>query len=63
MIVVDTNILAHLYIENERTPLAQAVHTKDRSWIVPALWRHEILNILAMHIRFKGVRLADATRV
>ena len=63
MIVVDTNILAHLFIENERTPIAQAVHIKDRHWIAPALWRHEFLNILAMHIRFKGVRLADATRV
>ncbi len=63
MIVVDTNILAYLYFENERTTLAQAVHQKDQDWIAPALWRHEFINILAMNVRFKGLCVDDAVSI
>ncbi|HMP91149.1 MAG TPA: type II toxin-antitoxin system VapC family toxin [Kiritimatiellia bacterium] len=63
MIVVDTNILAYLYFDSERTTLAQAVHQKDQDWIAPALWRHEFINILAMNVRFKRLCVDDAVSI
>jgi len=47
VIVVDTNILAHFYLEGPRTAVARHLKEKDRDWIVPLLWRYEFMNILA----------------
>lgn len=54
MIVVDTNIIAYLLIQSEKTSLAQQVYARDREWIVPALWQHEFLNVLASFVRYGG---------
>ena len=55
MIVVDTNIIAYLFLVGEKTSLAQAARQQDPEWIVPALWKHEFLNVLATYIRRKGI--------
>ena len=34
-------------IEGDKTVLAQGVARKDPNWVVPSLWRHEFLNVLA----------------
>lgn len=47
MIVVDANILAYYFIRGDRTDEAIRLHAADPVWILPALWRHEFLNILA----------------
>ena len=47
MIVVDTNVIAYVLIEGDKTALAQQVAKKDPDWKVPPLWRHEFLNVLA----------------
>jgi predicted nucleic acid-binding protein len=47
MIVVDANILAYYFIQGAKTDQAIRLHQADSVWALPALWRHEFLNILA----------------
>ena len=51
MIVVDTNILAYLYLPGEFTEHAEALLAKEPEWAAPVLWRSEFRNILAGYIR------------
>ncbi len=47
MIVVDTNILAYLYLPGDRTADAGALLEREPDWAAPVLWRIEFRNILA----------------
>ena len=47
MIVVDTNILAYLYLPGDLTQQAEALLAQDADWVAPTLWRSEFRNILA----------------
>lgn len=58
MIVVDTNVISYALISGDKTPLALQVEARDANWRVPALWRHEFLNVLATSTRL-GVLDAD----
>lgn len=51
MIVVDTNILAYLYLPTEHTQKVEALLAKDSEWIAPTLWRSEFRNVLALYLR------------
>ena len=51
MIVVDTNVLAYLYLPGEYTAQAEALLERDPQWAAPVLWRSEFRNILAGYIR------------
>lgn len=51
MIVVDTNVLAYLYLPGEHTAQAEALLERDPQWAAPVLWRSEFRNILAGYIR------------
>lgn len=51
MIVVDTNILAYLYLPGEYTAAAEALLERDPEWAAPVLWRSEFRNILAGYLR------------
>lgn len=51
MIVVDSNILAYLYLPGEFTPAAEALLDSDPDWTAPVLWRSEFRNILAGYLR------------
>lgn len=62
MIVADTNLIVYLFINGDKTPLAQKVLTKDPHWIVPPLWQSEFRNVLAGYIR-RGMKLAQAKRI
>ena len=57
MIVVDTNLLAYLYITGEQTALAEAAVRRDPVWTAPVLWRSEFRNILAGLVRKKTLPL------
>ncbi len=51
MIVVDTNVVAYLYLPTEYTPLAEALLVRDPEWAAPLLWRSELRNVLALYLR------------
>lgn len=51
MIVVDTNVLAYLYLPTEHTTRAEALFERDPDWAAPVLWRSEFRNILAGYLR------------
>lgn len=51
MIVVDTNVIAYLYLPGEHTAKAETLLTRDADWVAPLLWRSEFRNILAGYMR------------
>ena len=61
MIVVDTNILAYLYLPTGRTAGAEALLKVDPEWAAPLLWRSEFRNVLAGYLRRKTLTF-DQTR-
>lgn len=63
MIVVDTNVVAYLYLESEFTARAEAQLKIDPDWAAPVLWRSEFRNILAGAIRRKRLSFDEARRV
>ena len=54
MIVVDTNVIAYLYLSNERSEQVEHLLEKDSEWAAPLLWRSELRNVLALYMR-KGI--------
>jgi predicted nucleic acid-binding protein len=63
VIVVDTNIVAYLYLESEFTARAEAQLRSDPEWAVPLLWRSEFRNILAGAIRRKALGFDEARQI
>ena len=51
MIVVDTNIIAYLFLEGEFSSNAEDLILKDTRWAAPILWRSEFRNVLAHYLR------------
>jgi predicted nucleic acid-binding protein len=51
MIVVDSNVLAYLYLPGEFTAAAEQLLEGDPDWHAPVLWRSEFRNILAGYLR------------
>jgi len=51
MIIVDTNVLAYLYLPGEYTEAAEALLERQPEWAAPLLWRSEFRNILAGYLR------------
>jgi predicted nucleic acid-binding protein len=60
MIVVDSNVLAYLYLPGERTRAAEALLERDPDWAAPILWRSEFRNILAGFVRRKELSFEQA---
>ena len=58
MIVIDTNIIAYLYLPTEYTKKAEDLLLEEPIWAAPVLWRSEFRNILALYIR-KGILAFD----
>jgi len=61
VIVVDSNILAYLYLPGVHTLRAEALLEHDPEWAVPLLWRSEFRNILAGYLRRKALSFEQAT--
>ena len=55
MIVVDTNVLAYIYLPGDHTGSAEALLEHDPDWAAPVLWRSEFRNILAGYLRRKSI--------
>lgn len=56
MIVVDTNVLAYLYLPTEFSANAEALLERDPLWVAPLLWRSEFRNILTGYLRRGSLR-------
>jgi predicted nucleic acid-binding protein len=59
VLAVDTNVLAYLLLEGDRTPQAQALYARDPDWRSEAFLLVEFCNILATYER-RGALGADA---
>lgn len=51
MIVVDTNVIAYLYLQTEFTEQAEQLLEQEPVWASPVLWRSEFRNVLALYLR------------
>lgn len=51
MIVVDSSVLACLYLPGAYTAAAESLLERDADWVVPVLWRNEFRSILAGYMR------------
>ncbi|MSQ20874.1 MAG: PIN domain-containing protein [Betaproteobacteria bacterium] len=63
MIVVDSNVLAYLYLPGEYTAQAEVLLERDSNWAAPILWRSEFRNILAGYMRRKTLTFEEACMV
>jgi predicted nucleic acid-binding protein len=62
VIVVDTNVLVHYWLETTEYAAASALLDDDPHWCAPYLWRSEFQNALAVQIRHANLSL-DRARV
>jgi predicted nucleic acid-binding protein len=60
VIVVDSNIVACLYLPGEHTARAEALLESDPDWAAPVLWRSEFRNILAGCLRRRTLGFEQA---
>jgi len=60
MIVVDSNVIAYLYLPGECTAAAEALLERDPEWAAPVLWRSEFRNILAGYLRRDALTFEQA---
>jgi predicted nucleic acid-binding protein len=51
VIVVDSNVVAYLYLPGEYTADAESLLERYPGWAAPVLWRSELRNILAGYLR------------
>lgn len=63
MIVVDTNVIAYLYLQGDHTENSEKLLQKDPEWAAPLLWRSEFRNVLASYIRKGLIQLNAAVQV
>ncbi len=63
MIVVDSNVVAYLYLPSEHTTKAEALLERDPDWAAPIRWRSEFRNILAGYLRRKTLTFDQACTI
>ncbi|HOC88122.1 MAG TPA: type II toxin-antitoxin system VapC family toxin [bacterium] len=63
MIVVDSQMIAALLLNNEKTDLAREVLRRDDEWIAPLLWRSEFRQLLAYYLRKNVLTLRQASLI
>ena len=61
MIVVDPTIVSYLLLPHATlTDQADRLLARDAAWCAPSLWRSELRNVLATHVRQHGLALEQA---
>lgn len=63
MIVVDTNVIAYLYLPGNHTAKSEALLRRDPDWAAPLLWRSEFRNILSGYLRRGDLTFEQACRL
>lgn len=63
MIVIETPLLAGLYLPMEHTPLSEEIYRKDPVWLAPLLWRSEMLSLVTLYFGRDHIDLAKSTEI
>jgi predicted nucleic acid-binding protein len=63
VIVVDTNVVAYLWLPGPFTAAAESVLAADADWAVPLLWRSEFRSVLTGAVRRRALTLPRATQI
>lgn len=63
MIVVDSNIVAYLYLSGPFASAAERLLEQEPDWAAPLLWRSELRNILALYVRKNVLDFDHAFRI
>lgn len=63
MVLIDTNVLAYLLIEGERTEAAQRLRRSDPDWRSEAFLMVEFTNVLAHYVATRRMTLALAQQL
>jgi predicted nucleic acid-binding protein len=63
VIVVDTNVIAYLYLPGDFTAASEALLEQDPDWAAPVLWRSEFRNVLSGYMRRGLMSAEQAMRV
>ncbi len=63
MLLIDTNVLAYLTIEGDRTPAARRLYERDSDWRSETFILVEYSNILATYIRGRALTLEQGARL
>ncbi len=60
MIAVDTNVVAYLLLGGDLGDASRALLRADRHWVAPRLLLSELRNVMALHMKRRGLALDDA---
>lgn len=63
MIIVDTNVIAYLYLPTDYTPDAEKLLIQEPVWAAPYLWRSELRNVIALFLRKKLVSFEQGVQI
>ena len=63
MIVVDTNVIAYLFIPGQNSADSEALLKKDPIWHAPGLWRSEFRNVLVQYLRRSYISFSQALQI
>jgi predicted nucleic acid-binding protein len=55
VLVVDTNVVAYLLVEGDRTAQAREMWGLDSDWVAPRLLAYELMNVFAMLVRQRAL--------
>ena len=58
--MVDSNVVAYLYLPGEHTAAAEQLLEREPEWAAPVLWRSEFRNILAGYLRRRMLTFEQA---
>jgi predicted nucleic acid-binding protein len=63
VIVADTNLVVYLPISGQFTQAAETIRAGDHHWIVPSLFRFELMNVLTHYIRLGKLERDEGLRL
>jgi predicted nucleic acid-binding protein len=63
MLVVDTNIVAYLYLDAAYLDLMQALLERDGVWVAPTLWRSDLRSVLLTYLQRNLITMEGAVEV
>ena len=63
MIVVDTNIIAYLWLPSDFTKMAERLLNKDSCWASSTLWKSEFRNVVSSFFRRELITYEQALEV